>query len=167
MNKINIKRLLMLSISLIALSGCVSSGVISTGPDTYMVSASGAGFATAGVREVVYKKANDFCASKNLVMVPVSFKAKEGQLGRNPPSADLIFRALKAGDPAIERPEITDASENIAITQNVKISTKQDVKNDIKADIYSELLKLDDLRNRGILSKDEFEKEKQKLLQNK
>lgn len=93
------------------LAGCVSSDVISTGPDTYMVTASGAGFSTAGVREKVYAKANAFCSSRGLVMMPVSFKAHEGELGRRPPNADLIFRALKPGDPAITRPDTTISFE--------------------------------------------------------
>ena len=39
----------------------------------------------------------------------------------------------------------------------VVIEKKQD-------DVYAELIKLDDLRNRGILTDDEFEAEKRKLL---
>ncbi|WP_225318456.1 SHOCT domain-containing protein [Cellvibrio sp. KY-YJ-3] len=162
-----LQNLLFICVSILQVSGCTSSNVIPTGPDTYMVSASGAGFATAGVREIVYQKANDFCASKGLVMVPVSFKAREGQLGRNPPSADLIFRALKPGAPAIERPDITDANENIAVAQNIKISVKGEEKPETKSDTYNDLLKLDDLRRRGILSEVEFEQEKTKLLQSK
>jgi len=148
-------------------AGCVSSDVISAGPDTYMVSASGAGFATAGVREVVYKKANDFCAAKGLVMVPVSFKAKPGELGRSAPSADLTFRALKPGDPAIGRPDAMDVDQSVAVNQNVKVSFKDESKTEKQADTYTELIKLDDLRKRGILSDAEFENAKRKLLQGK
>ena len=154
----------MFVISMFVLSGCTTSNVIATGPDTYMVSASGAGFASAGVREAVYKKANDFCYSKGLVMVPISFKAKEGRLGRNPPSADLTFRALKPGDPDIGRPIIYDSNQNLNITKNIKIS-KDVSNNNSESDLYSKLLKLDDLRKRGLLSDTEFGKEKQKLLQ--
>ncbi len=149
------------------LGGCVSSDVIPAGPDTYMVSASGAGFATAGVREKVYKKANDFCAARGLVMVPFSFKARPGELGRHPPSADLVFRALKPGDPAIGRPELTGDDETLAAMQNIKISVKDDTRKEKGTDTYSELLKLDDLRKRGILTEAEFEDAKHKLLQTK
>ena len=157
----------LLSIGAFLLSGCVSSDVISTGPDTYMVSASGAGFATAGVREVVYKKANEFCAAKGLVMVPVSLKVRPGELGRNPPSADLIFRALKPGDPAIGRPDLTGDDERLATTQRINVSVKGDLKKEPQADTYTELLKLDDLKKRGILTESEFEEQKKKLLQPK
>ncbi len=150
-------------------SGCVStSGVIPAGPETYMVSASaGGGFSTNGVREEVYKKANDFCASKGLVMVPVSFKARPGELGRNPPSAELTFRALKPGDPGIGRPDALDVDQTINLNQNVSGSVKGESKAEKQGDTYSELIKLDDLRKRGILTDAEFESAKQKLLQGK
>ena len=153
-----------LSSLLLLASGCVSSDVISAGPDTYMVSASGAGFATAGVREKVYQNANDFCAARGLVMVPVSFKARPGALGQHPPSADLIFRALKPGDPAIGRPDLTGDDEALAATQRIKVSIKDESKKEPQADTFTELLKIDDLRKRGILTEEEFQARKRKLL---
>src|SRR5580693_5751517 len=85
-------------------SGCTTSNIVPAGPDTYTVSASGAGFSDAKVRENVLQKANEFCAARGLVMVPVSLVSRPGEAGRNPPSADLVFRALKPGDPDIKRP---------------------------------------------------------------
>ena len=149
---------------IVLLSGCVSSDVISAGPDTYMVSASGAGFATAGVREKVYEKANAFCTARGLVMVPVSLKVVPGALGQRPPSADLTFRALKPGDPAIGRPDLTGDDEALAATQRIKVSIKDEAKKDQQTDTYTELLKLDDLRKRGILTEEEFQTRKRRLL---
>jgi hypothetical protein len=160
-----VKLIITFLVSLLVLAGCTTSNVIATGPDTYMVSASGAGFASAGVREAVYEEANAFCASRGLVMVPITFKAREGALGRHPPSADLTFRALKPGDPDIERPMIYDHNRNVNITK--KIETSKSVNNsNSESDLHSKLLKLDDLRKRNLLSDAEFEKEKKKLLQN-
>lgn len=155
-------------LTMAALTGCVSSSdILSTGPDTYTISAGArAGFSTVGVREKVYKEANEFCAKKGLVMVPVSFKARPGELGRHPPSADLTFRALKPGDPAIANAQaVADADETVAVSQNVKVSVDDKTKK--QQDVYSELLKLDDLKKKGILTEAEFEVEKQKLLQAK
>lgn len=143
-------------------SGCVSSRVISAGPDTYMVTASGAGFSTAGVRETVYDKANAFCAERGLVMVPVSCNARPGELGQRPPSADLIFRALKPGDPEILRPQLIESDETIDVRQNINVTTKDQSKKE--QDLYTELLKLDDLRKKGIITEEEFTAEKAKLL---
>ncbi|MEO5915499.1 MAG: hypothetical protein ABIS50_14800 [Luteolibacter sp.] len=89
--------------------GCAPQ-VIPAGPDTYTVSSSGAGFSAAGVRAKVYQTANDFCASRGLVMVPISIDARVGVLGQRPPSADLVFRALKPGDPEIKRPNLEGPS---------------------------------------------------------
>lgn len=71
-----------------------------------MISASGAGFSTGGVRARTYQEAQRFCAKRGLVFVPVSFDAQGGELGRRPPTADLVFRALKPGDPEIHRPNL-------------------------------------------------------------
>jgi len=97
-------------------------------------------------------------------MVPVSFKARPGALGQHPPSADLIFRALKPGDPAIGRPDLTGDDEALAATQRIKVSIKDESKKEPQADTYSELLKLDDPRKRGILTEEEFQARKRKLL---
>jgi hypothetical protein len=87
-------------------SGCTSSGVIPAGPDTYMISAGGAGFSTGGVRARTYRNAQKFCDERGLVFVPVSFDAQEGVYGRRVPTADLVFRALRPGDPEIHRPNL-------------------------------------------------------------
>jgi hypothetical protein len=88
------------------LSGCTSSGVIPAGPNTYMISAGGAGFSTGGVRASTYRKAHKFCEERGLVFVPISFDAQPGVLGQRPPTADLVFRALPPGDPEIQRPNL-------------------------------------------------------------
>ena len=71
-----------------------------------MVSSSSPGFSSAWVRERVYEKANSYCAKRALVMVPVSFDAREGVYGQTAPSANLVFRALHPGDPEIKRPNL-------------------------------------------------------------
>lgn len=90
---------------IVIFTGCASQ-VVPAGPDTYTVSSSGAGFSTAGVRARAYKAANDFCAKRGLIMVPVSFDAQGGVMGQRPPTADLVFRALRPGDPEIKRPNM-------------------------------------------------------------
>lgn len=86
-------------------AGCAAQ-VIPAGPDTFTVSSSGAGFSTAGVRARTYRAANDYCTRRGLVMVPVSFDAQGGVLGQRAPTADLVFRALRPGDPEIKRPNV-------------------------------------------------------------
>ena len=47
--------------------------------------------------------------------------------------------------------------------QRVKIDVNQ-AQSEQKPDVYAELIKLDDLRKRGIITEAEFEQQKQKLL---
>lgn len=89
---------------LLAVTGCAQSGIIPAGIDTYMVSSSGVGYSSAGVRADVYAAANAFCEERGLVMVPMALSVKEGEAFRFPPSANLTFRALKPGDRAAVRP---------------------------------------------------------------
>jgi hypothetical protein len=98
----NIRSLLLGACSVFFVS--CQANVVSVGPDTYSASSSGAGFSDVGQREKVYGAANDFCAKRGLVMVPVSMDAKNGIVFTRPPSASLVFRALKPGDPEIKRP---------------------------------------------------------------
>lgn len=100
------KATILATIAGIFLVSCTNSGVIPAGPDTYMISAGGVGFSSAGVRAKTYKKAKEFCDQKGLVFVPLSLDAQEGVYGERPPSANLTFRALKPGDPEIKRPTL-------------------------------------------------------------
>lgn len=141
--------------------GCTTSNVIPTGPDTFMITSSGVGFSTAEVRENVFYAANEYCANRGLVMVPVSFKATPGEYGRHPPSADLIFRALKSGDPDIGKVSLTEANQ-IKVEQDIRMRTQSEPSTE--TDIYAEILKLDDLRKKGLITDAEFDREKAKLL---
>jgi hypothetical protein len=70
--------------------------IISAGPSTYIASLGGGiyTFDSGAVRESVYKAANDFCASKGLVMVPVEEAERPYQLAHNTASISLTFKAL-------------------------------------------------------------------------
>ena len=88
----------------VLLAGCTTH-IIPAGPDTYRVSTY-YDFTSGGAQNDTYKAANEFCAKRGLVMVPVSSDSREGICGQRPPTADLVFRALPPGDPEIKRPSI-------------------------------------------------------------
>lgn len=99
--------LLLLLVTLLV-SGCANWGpqVQTAGPGTLTVTAEDQlkwNAATVPAREVVFGVANDYCAKRGLVMVPVSLDVRPGEIGLRAGSADLVFRALKPGDPAIAR----------------------------------------------------------------
>jgi len=101
-----------LILTFLLLTGCTSD-VLHVGKDTYMVSSSGAGFSTGGVRTSVIEKANKFCAEQGKVMVILSLDVQPGRLGRNPPSADLTFRAVAPEDAENVRPNFERAPDHI------------------------------------------------------
>lgn len=90
--KVNIK-INMLIIFSFVITGCASPGVIPIGSGSYTVSSgTSAGFSSANSRAEVYKLANKFCEEKQLKMEQLSMDAREGKLGRNAPSATLVFK---------------------------------------------------------------------------
>ena len=90
----------------IFITGC-STGVVAAGPDTYLISRSVSGFGTAGAaKAAVYREASAWCAARGLVMVPVSSDAKDPVTAQHMGSAELLFRALKPGDPEIKRTNV-------------------------------------------------------------
>lgn len=87
-------------------AGCASPEVVSAGPDTYTVAAGGGLGMTpssAPVRAAVYKAANQFCAKRGLVMVPVMVDESPGVMGSHTAQVELTFKALRPGDPAIRK----------------------------------------------------------------
>lgn len=121
------------------ITGCSTSNVIPVGNDVYMVSSSGAGFDTGGVRSNVYEAANKFCDKSAKSLKQVSYESVKGKLASHPPSADLMFKCV---------------SKNNASKKMTPVNK----------DIYSELLKLNELKEKGIISEKEFESEKIKIL---
>jgi hypothetical protein len=81
------------------IAGCtftVPHQIISAGPSTYIASSGGGiyTFDSGAVRQSVYKAANDFCASKGLVMVPIEETERPYELAHNTASITLTFKAL-------------------------------------------------------------------------
>ena len=133
--------LLTAAILLGLLSGCQSSGIVQTSPDTYKVSQKSAGgiFAdTASLRDEVIQQANEFAASKGKIAVPISTHSSHPIVG-GLPSFEYEFRLA---DKAPTAPVLTDTH----------------------VDLHDEILKLDDLRKKGLITEAEFESQKQKLL---
>jgi hypothetical protein len=83
-------------------AGC-SSGIQPAGPDTYIITRRVSAFSTgASAKAEAYREASEWCAKRGLVMVPVESDAKDPGFGRFG-SSELLFRALKPGDPDIKR----------------------------------------------------------------
>lgn len=71
---------------------------------------------------------------------------------------------LDPNDRELARPKLKKESDNlIEIKQDIRIKDEMTK----EKDTYAELLKLDDLRKRGILNEAEFESQKKQLLNSK
>lgn len=89
------------------ISGCATGPqVVSAGPQTYTISTEDTlkwNATTVSARELAFTEANAYCAKRKLVMVPVSLDVRPGEIGVRTGSADLVFRAMRPGDPEIGR----------------------------------------------------------------
>ena len=139
---------------LMILVGCASnSGVVPIGDNTFMVSRQAAtGFSGLGTLKVdALREANYFCLSQNKKLHVISATEAEPPfiLG-NFPKADVRFNCVDSD---------AGHSNNVSADQE---STDNNVS---RKDVDTELQMLDDLHERGILSDEEFDAEKKKLLE--
>lgn len=98
------------------LAGCATNtGVVSMGPDTYMIAGSSAtGLAAGGeVMADLYRQANAFCGSQQKQLLPINTQARDGNFGRSYANAKIEFRCLVAGDPELRRPTMESAPNTV------------------------------------------------------
>lgn len=135
---------------------------MSISPDTYLISKSGGVWQDLGsLKADVVREANAFAESKGKIAIPLSSKEIPGS-ALNPPVVEYQFRAVDKSDPEARRTALAPRADMV-IESNVTHDAK--TAHFPKApDLYSELVRLDELRKRGLLTDAEFEGEKLKLL---
>ena len=147
------------------MASCASnSGVIPIGQDTFMVSRQAAtGFSGSGtLKAEAFQEASQYCASLGKSLQVIStHEASPPYILANFPKAEIQFMCLDAKDAELNRPKLRkDADTVIEIKKDIRTKDES-----IKPkDVYAELIKLDDLRKKGIISEAEFEVQKKKLL---
>lgn len=166
------RNILIFWLSIAALSGCSNPGIVKLSPDTYMLSreAHGGIFASASALKAgVINDANAFAESQGKVAIPLS--AKEIPMGTGPAqwaSFEYQFRVVDKNDPEVRRTSLVPRPDVvIEKTEKITADVKTKDQTDRPKDVYAELVKLDDLRKRGILTDAEFEVQKKKLLEGK
>lgn len=139
------------------LVGCTSSGVIPMGPDTYSISTTSE-LSPAYAKKNALQEASKFCISKNMEVMPVQTQqgSHRDSFGDNLATFDFTFRCLSKGDDDLGRPELKN--------ETLDVNVKTEEVNPSKYDVYEELEKLSDLKERNIITEEEFEKQKRKLL---
>jgi hypothetical protein len=164
----------------LALGGCMTSsmgtGLVQLSSDSYRLSrVDGVGrYAdAAAMKAALLDEANAFATSKGKVAVPTSSHEETMRAGHLL-TADLEFRlaardeeaasaAVPAAAPAAPAVPVAPVAAVAPATPVVAPATSPEV----KPGLYNELIMLDDLRKRGILTDAEFQALKTKLLAGK
>jgi hypothetical protein len=152
--------------------------VVSVGDGTYSVTrAAKTGFTlhTEKLKAQAMDEATRFCADqgKQLKVVNVT-EVRPPFFLRDIAKVTVVFKALDAGDPELKSPStptiVTEgATPYTTITQPAPVAVVERpapvVERPVTTDeLYGELTKLDELRKKGILTDDEFQAEKKKIL---
>jgi hypothetical protein len=96
-----------------------------------------------------------YCETQGKILKVVSLKTKQPRFSLGYCEAKIVFMALNAGDPALLPPAPVVSVEPGMAPPPRALTTDE---------LVTELTKLDDLRKKGILTEDEFQSEKRKVL---
>lgn len=150
------------------LVGCANPGIVQLSPDTYMLSRedhAGIFGSASGLKTGVISDANAFAAAQGKVAIPISaHETPVGVLGKWA-KFEYQFRVVDKNDPEARRTALVPRPD-VVIEKTEKVSADIRTKDESlrTKDVYTELMKLDDLRKRGILTDAEFQNMKKKLL---
>lgn len=155
-------------ITLLFLFGCASNpGIINISPDTYMITRidkAGIFGNASAMKAKVFQEANAFAAAQDKVAIPISINETPTAPGRFA-SIEYQFRVIAENDPEYSLASLTPRPEHVSESKNtIDLNIKQSETATDNPDVYAELIKLDDLRKRGILTEEEFQSAKKKLL---
>ena len=86
-------------ILVLVLTGCSSTGVAPTGPDTYMLAKTGGAPGTSGaeVTADLYREANSFCADQKKQLITVNVTAQDWKPFVRLANSKLEFRCAAEG----------------------------------------------------------------------
>jgi hypothetical protein len=153
---------ILIMIVIFAVAGCASnSGVMPIGKDTFMVSRQAAsGFSgSSTLKAEAFQEANSYCAKLGKsVQVVNSTEAQPPFLFGNFPKAEIQFMCLDNNDAELVRPKLQKTPDTVI---EIKPSSGA-----AKVDTYTELKKLKELLDSGVITQDEFNAQKKKILIN-
>jgi len=148
------------------LTACANPGIVEISPDTYVLFRDDHGgiFGNAGALRVdVIRDANKFAKSKGKIAVPVSSTFTPiGNRAGQWASFEYQFRVVNKEDKEAVRTSLKKRADHV-VDQNVKIDIYSK-STQVAKGTYSELIKIHDLLEKGIISKAEFETMKAKIL---
>jgi len=134
--------------------------VVSMGNNTYSIKVEAKNALHRDV-DVLRTEANEaaasYCAEHGKALKLVSLTDKVPAFGLGYAYAKITFKALNPGDPELTAPAAAAPGGPGYVAAPVERRLTTD-------ELYNELVKLDDLRKKGILTDEEFQAEKKKLL---
>lgn len=136
--------------------------VVQIAPDTYSISRIDHGGIFGKMKTKVMKEAEEFAESKGKVAVMRHIQEEPLRVGQSFASIEYTFWVLDKSDADARRQDVHKEADQVS-EQHMKVEVKQDAPAQ-KKDMYEQLIKLDDLHKRGILTDADFEQQKQKLL---
>lgn len=165
-----VSRISALLFLLVSLAGCATNpGIVKLDADTfalYKEDHAGIFGSAIQLRNEVINEANIFAESQGKIAYPVSAKTHH-TTGRPADweTFEYRFRLVDNNDRTARKTYLVPGSDVVTdeagkVTGNAVTNTQPEK----TSDRYAELVKLDDLRKKGIISEAEFEAEKKKLL---
>lgn len=141
--------------------------IVQVSPDTYLVTIqnkAGIFGSLPRTRQRAIAAANAFAAERGMTAIPVSMESTPAGGPGQWPTVEYQFRVVPEGDPEHQRTALVPGPDT-----TVQVDVRTDgptapATADPKPDLYSELIKLDDLRTRGILTEAEFQEQKERVL---
>lgn len=123
----------------------------------------------AKLKTATIREANAFAEQQGKVAVPVFMQENPAGGPGQWPSFEYQFRLVDKGSEAAQTPGALTPRADVVIESSQKVSADVSTTDSRpqpapQRDVYSELMKLDDLRKKGILTDAEFEAEKAKVL---
>ncbi|MGZ8947285.1 MAG: SHOCT domain-containing protein [Methylococcaceae bacterium] len=149
--------------------GCSSSNIVKLSPDTYMLTKEDHGgifaFNRGAMKTDAIREANAFAENQGKIAIPVSTHEHPVGILGDWASFEYQFQVVDKNDPDARRTSLVPRPD-IVIDKTEKIFADVQTKDQSKKpkDMYAELIKLDDLRKKGILSDEEFDAQKKMLL---
>ena len=139
--------LFLFAVPAVMFTGCATPpapGIVETSPNVYKVTVQEKISSDVDPKSRAIRQAMDFAESKGKAFVPVDLQQHDYGVFTDWVRVEYEFKLVDKSDAPAKRTAAADPGQ--------------------KPDVYAELMKLDDLRKKGILSQAEFESEKKKLL---
>ncbi|TCI11347.1 SHOCT domain-containing protein [Dyella soli] len=153
----------------VCLTGCSNPGVVRLSGNTYILSKedhAGIFGSQAKLQAEVISEANAFAESQGKVAVPVSTHGKPVGFGPGQwATFTYEFQLVDKSDSAAQsRVLLPQADITVSKSERVTVD-KSDAPPGRSNDVYARLIKLDDLRKKGIISEEDFQAQKKKVLE--